>query len=175
VTATDLPSVRIHDTRVDLKKYNMEGELSEEAVLAFVNDWEAGKLKPHLKSEAIPEKNDAPVKVLVGKNFHEIVMDETKDVLVKFYAPWCGHCKKLAPIWDELAEKLQKTNPDIVIAKMDSTANEIEEVSIQGFPTLKYWPKGKKSEPMDYNGGRELKDFMDFLEKNSAGFKKEDL
>ena len=44
--------------------------------------------------------------VVVGKNFDEIVMDETKDVLIEFYAPWCGHCKALAPKYEELGEKV---------------------------------------------------------------------
>ncbi len=44
--------------------------------------------------------------VVVGKNFDEIVNDETKDVLIEFYAPWCGHCKSLAPIYEELGEKV---------------------------------------------------------------------
>ena len=46
------------------------------------------------------------LQVLVGENFDEIVNDENKDVLIEFYAPWCGHCKSLAPKYEELGEKV---------------------------------------------------------------------
>ena len=52
--------------------------------------------------------------------------------LVEFYAPWCGHCKSLAPKYDELAKTLSKEK-DIVIAKMDATANDVPpQFQVQG-------------------------------------------
>lgn len=61
-------------------------------------------------------------------------------------APWCGHCKELAPIWEQLGEKYADTD-DIIIAKMDATVNEAESINIQGFPTLKYFPADGKEVP----------------------------
>jgi protein disulfide-isomerase A1 len=167
VTSKDLPTVRIHDTRTDLKKFNMDAEITEANILDFVNDWETGKLKANLKSEEIPQTQDGDVIVLVGKSFQTIVFDDTKDVLVEFYAPWCGHCKKLTPIYDELAKNL-KHNKNLIIAKMDSTTNETDAVSIQGFPTIKFWPAGKKTAPMDFNDDRTVEGFTQFLVKHST-------
>jgi len=136
-------------------------------IKAFTNGVLDGSIARHLKSEDIPDNSENAVKVVVGKNFNDLVLDPTKNVFVEFYAPWCGHCKSLAPIWDELGEKY-KDHPNIVIAKSDATANEFEDVEVQGFPTLKFFPAGEGAEMQDYNGGRTLDDFVKFLEPEAA-------
>lgn len=75
-------------------------------LVAFTKDMLDGKLEAFIKSEAIPSYNDGPVKVAVGKNFKKVVTDSHRDALIEFYAPWCGHCQKLAPIWEELGDKV---------------------------------------------------------------------
>ena len=167
VKAEDLPTVRIHDTRVDLKKYNLVGDITKENIQKFVKDWEDGKLKPTLKSQEIPEKQDKPVYTIVGKSFEDVVINSDKDVLVKFYAPWCGHCKALAPEYEKVAKELAG-NKNLLIAEIDATENEVEQVHITGFPTIKFWPAGKKDKPIDYNGERKSEDFIKFLKEKAT-------
>lgn len=156
-----------------MKKFTYAGRvesLTLDGVKEFVRDFKSGSLQPFLKSEPVPAENNEPVKVLVGKNFNELVLDNDNDVLVEFYAPWCGHCKKLAPIWDELAADLKDVK-GLTIAKMDATANEVDGVEIRGYPTIKFYPKGQKSAPVDYDGGRELDGFKTWLKEKSEAVK----
>lgn len=80
----------------------------------FLHDFKNGDLEPYIKSEAIPEDNSSPVKVAVAKNFDDIVNNNGVDTLVEFYAPWCGHCKTLAPIYEQVAEKVIITKLKII-------------------------------------------------------------
>jgi len=170
VTKKDLPTLRIIAPEASLAKYVWEGTLADltpEAVAKFYQDFKDGKLVAHRKSEPIPEKNDGPVKILVGKNYEEIVNDKTKDVFVKFYAPWCGHCKTLAPKWEELGEHVKGSN--VVFAKFDATLNEVEGVEIKGYPTLKFYPADDKK-GMTYEDGREIEDIKKWLAKTSKAY-----
>lgn len=82
----DKPLILARDA--DNQKFIMKDEFSVENLQKFATDLLAGSLEPYIKSEAVPEKNDGPVKVAVAKNFKELVTNADKDVLVEFYAPW---------------------------------------------------------------------------------------
>jgi len=161
---TELPAMRLIHLEEEMTKYKPStDEMTAESMKSFVQDLVDGKLKPHLLSEDIPEDWDKnPVKVLVSKNFDSVAFDKTKDVLVEFYAPWCGHCKQLMPIYEELAMKY-KDHESIVIAKIDSTANELEHTKIQSFPTIKLYQKGD-NKVVPYEGPRTLAGFIEFFE-----------
>lgn len=150
----------------DEGKFPMDDEFSVENLKAFVENLLAGKLEPYMKSEPIPD-NTGALKVAVAKNFKELVMNSKQDALIEFYAPWCGHCKALAPKYEELAEKL--ADEDVLIVKMDATANDVPPLfEVRGFPTIYWLPKGNKESPVPYSGGREVDDFISFIAKHST-------
>ncbi|XP_068252831.1 protein disulfide-isomerase A4 isoform X1 [Nyctibius grandis] len=153
------------------KKYAMEPEEFDSDVLRqFVLAFKKGKLKPIVKSQPVPKNNKGPVKVVVGKTFDTIVMDPKNDVLIEFYAPWCGHCKKLEPVYTELGKKY-KNEKNLVIAKMDATANDVtsDRYKVEGFPTIYFAPRDKKNNPIKFEGGdRDLEHLSKFIEEHAT-------
>lgn len=164
VSAASTPALWIiHPANRDLSKFKYDGAFTVEGVNAFITNWKNGTLEKIFKSEEIPEKNDEPVKVVVGKNFDDLVKNSGKFVLLEFYAPWCGHCKSLAPIYEDLA-KQHAGNDKLTIAKIDATLNEIPNLAVQGFPTIKFFIPGQ-AEPIDFSGDRTLEGFNTFLKE----------
>jgi protein disulfide-isomerase A1 len=160
------PTALILDVPKQMGKFRFQGSPTYEELNKFIEDWKQGSLSAFLKSQEIPaESHDNNVRVLVAKNFKEVVFDSKKDVLVEFYAPWCGHCKSLAPEYERLATELKNVKT-LVIAKMDSTENEVDGVDIQGFPTLKFYPANNKK-PLDFEGDRNFDGLLKFIKQNS--------
>jgi len=100
--------------------------------------------------------------------------------LVKFYAPWCGHCMKLEPTWIELAKLFQPKNSqlahsDITISRIDCTTNRetCAEFEVNGYPTILLIKEGAKIEK--YSRGRDLKSFKDYLSKYQSGDKNDEV
>ncbi|KAJ0976830.1 hypothetical protein J5N97_012304 [Dioscorea zingiberensis] len=118
-------------TNTDGQKY-LKANVEPDQIASWLKEYEDGSLTPFKKSEPIPEVNDEPVKVVVANNLDDVVLNSGKNVLLEFYAPWCGHCKKLVPILEEVAVSFQN-DADVVIAKMDATTNDIpNEFEVQG-------------------------------------------
>jgi len=164
-TPSDKPIVTAKNAKG--QKFIAKEEFSVENFGAFLKKLKAGELEPFLKSEPIPDSNDGPVVVAVGKNFDDVVTNNGKDTLIEFYAPWCGHCKKLTPIFDELGQKMK--GEDVSIVKMDATANDVPSLyDVRGFPTLFWLPKDSKDKPVRYEGGRDVNDFIKYIAKHAT-------
>uniref|UniRef100_A0A2N9HVL3 Protein disulfide-isomerase n=1 Tax=Fagus sylvatica TaxID=28930 RepID=A0A2N9HVL3_FAGSY len=152
----------------DAKKFVYDEEVTLDKLKAFGEDFLEDKLKPFFKSDPIPESNDGDVKIVVGNNFDEIVLDESKDVLLEIYAPWCGHCQALEPTYNKLAKHLRSIE-SLVIAKMDGTTNEHPRGKSDGFPTLLFFPAGNKSfDPITVDTDRTVVALYKFLKKNAS-------
>jgi len=144
---------------------------------AHTADAIVAKMLHEVTSEPVPtEQGDN--KKIVAKNFNELVMDNDSDVFIKFYAPWCGHCKAMAPTWEELATEF-KDDSSIVIGDFDATANDIVIPAfadmVKGYPSLVWVPKGDKQNPQKYSGGRSIEDFRSWISENGSSGKKEEL
>lgn len=157
----------------DGKKYVMDenefdGELGEN-LEAFMKKLSAGKIKAYVKSAPLPRDDKGPVRVLVASNIEKVLSDESKDILIEFYAPWCGHCKAFEPKYKELAAKMKKAQPNLIVAKFDATVNDVpKEFAVEGFPTIYFVPSGKKASPIKYEGQRELTDLENFVQLHAV-------
>lgn len=104
--------------------------------------------------------DESDVVVLDNSNFESLVPNSKLPWLVEFYAPWCGWCKKLTPIYAQVATALKgKVN----VGKIDATENQAlrKRFSIGGFPTIKFILDGKV---YDYNKERTVEDFVAYVE-----------
>jgi protein disulfide-isomerase A1 len=161
-----LPGVVIEEP--NKTKYILDSSTShtdKSNVEKFFNDWRAGSLTPFVKSDPVPDNSDNAVKIIVGDTFDEYVTNRKQGIFVKYYAPWCGHCKKLAPTWEELGEAFKNHQSDVLIAKLDATTNDHKE-AVSGFPTLVYYPKNGNK--VNYSGARDLESLTAWISEKAG-------
>ncbi|CAI5515449.1 unnamed protein product [Closterium sp. Naga37s-1] len=142
------------------KPEDYKGGREASDLVEFVNE----KIRTHVKIAA-PVSH---VLALDPSNFDKVVLDTSKHALVEFYAPWCGHCKSLAPTYDKLGAVF-KADKNVVIAKVDADSHRSlgEKYGVSGFPTIKWFPAGNK-DGEDYNEGRDLADFVKFINEKTG-------
>ena len=174
VKEKELPTVRIADSRGEyLKKYKLEGELSESNILKFIDDWENKRLKSYIKSAEIPEDNNEDVLVVVGKTFEKEVINNDNDVMLLFYSPLCYHlyydCKDIIKKYSDVAKILKRFNKKLILGKIDFSENEVESIHISGSPKFKFFPGKKKDKaPIDYEGDNSVDDIIKFIKEHAS-------
>jgi protein disulfide-isomerase A6 len=155
------PTLKWFDGKSD-KPEEYDGGRDLDSLAKWITD-KTG-IRPKVKGK-LPSK----VVVLDDKSFKETIGKE-KDVLIAFTAPWCGHCKSLAPVWESLANDFA-TEPDVVIAKVDAEAENSKKTAeaegVTSYPTIKYFKKGS-TEALPYEGARAEADFVTFINTNAG-------
>ncbi|KAH8612603.1 Thioredoxin Thioredoxin like domain [Trypanosoma vivax] len=146
-----------------LTRESYEEERQAKTMAAFLNKRVAGL------NLVIPYEAKRVVE-LDKTNFDKVALDAAKDALVMFYAPWCGHCKRLHPTFEEVA-KVYQNEKDLVIANLDAADSANSELAtrynVKGFPTLVFLPKGDKSKPVPYESERTLDAFVKFVNERA--------
>ncbi|KAM0260687.1 hypothetical protein ACHAQJ_002603 [Trichoderma viride] len=126
-------------------------------------------VKPKKKTE-----QPSNVALLNNKSFYETIGGD-KNVLVSFTAPWCGHCKNLAPTWEKIASDFAN-DANVVIAKVDAEGDDskavADEQGVKSYPTIKFFPAGSK-EPIAYEGGRQAIDIINYINEKAGTYRTE--
>ena len=107
------------------------------------------------KQKTAEPGNEKDVIELTDDNFDSTVFNDESMWLIAFYAPWCGHCKKLLPEWVTAATQLRG---QVKIAKVDATVHQklAQRYQIQGYPTIKVFAPGKGDKKVEeYQGPRD--------------------
>merc|ERR1719209_2903247 len=119
-----------------------------------------------VKGEEVDISMEEGVLVLGQDNF-QTAIDTNSLVLVEFYAPWCGHCKKLVPEYAKAASILSEKNSAAKLAKVDATEHKelSQQFGVKGYPTLKFFKNGVAQE---YTGGRTADTIVQWIDKKSG-------
>ncbi len=146
-----LPLVEAVEVKDETMMYRHTGPIQENSIKEFIQQWQKGTVPRFFTSEPEPKDNAGPIYKVVGKSFRREVMEGDRDAVVKFYAPWCGFCKMLEPIYAQLAKTLGP-QLNVKFCEIDATKNDIEGQPIEGYPTIKFYPKKNRQAAVLYNG-----------------------
>mmetsp|Transcript_70945 Transcript_70945/g.112124 ORF Transcript_70945/g.112124 Transcript_70945/m.112124 type:complete len:545 (+) Transcript_70945:40-1674(+) len=144
---------------------------SSNADAEFPDEGVEGKVRTFVeryKSKSLEPEKD-PVLEVTSKTFEDEVIKASSDVLVEFYAPWCGHCKALAPEYKQVARHYSKDD-QIKIVKVDATVHSHSSVDVKSFPTLMFYTALDKKKPitLKFEASRDRHSIIELVEKHRS-------
>ena len=153
------------DDKANPVEYN--GDRSLDDMVNFVNI-QTNSPNIQLKVQEISEGNGESINIT--NNFKELVLDSSEDVIVMFYAPWCGWCKKMLPDFDRLAIHFKDYSTKLKVMKIDAATYKVEHenIKIYGFPLVNYFKAGNKQNPVEYKGNRTFDDMVKYINSNKT-------
>ncbi|XP_068607486.1 protein disulfide-isomerase [Brachionichthys hirsutus] len=169
----EAPLIRLVNLTDHVTYHLPSDTLGVETIRQFCLSYLDGTAKPKMQSEPIPEGwDEQPVKELVGMTLEKVAFNPDRTVFVLFYLPYAQESRSLFPLWEGLAEAVKKRE-DVVIARIDSSANDID-MSMQGSsPSLCLFPALHAERAVVYTGKKNLKDLMTFLDEEMEKAKKD--
>ncbi|KUI67027.1 Protein disulfide-isomerase [Cytospora mali] len=166
----DFPAFAIYDgLRKRKYPFAVQGkgeELTAGRIGQFIDDFLGGRLAPAVRSEPVPSSQSGPVTTVVANSFDDVVLDDSKDVLLYYFREDCPYCQGLNPIYQKLAEAY-KAQDKVVVAKMDIMKNDLTE-DVPYIPYVRLYKAGDKASPVLYQGQRTLQDMTKFLKENGG-------
>lgn len=169
----EAPLIRIVNL-TDHVTYHLPSQtLDQETISGFCQDYLDGNAKPKMQSEPVPEGWETePVKELVGSTLERVAFHPNKTVFVLFYLPYSPQSRAVFPLWEELAEAF-KDQEDVVIARIDASANDINMSMHRQYPSFCLFPALYSERVVVYTGKLSVKDLMKFTQKEMEKAKKD--
>eukprot|EP01065_Artemidia_motanka_P034064 TRINITY_DN4121_c0_g1_i1.p1 TRINITY_DN4121_c0_g1~~TRINITY_DN4121_c0_g1_i1.p1 ORF type:complete len:521 (+),score=170.85 TRINITY_DN4121_c0_g1_i1:885-2447(+) len=150
--------------------------MNEDNLIDFVSKFEEGRLSPHMvvgpTASSLTDqafKEGSVVLEVTKRNFKKIVMDSDADVVVLLYAPWCGACKAVMPVFHEMAPVIHgRSRRGLLMVQIDATKPvRHPSYQTQKYPTIMLAKKGEKDAPKQYGGPRDYENMMLWLHSTS--------
>ncbi|XP_065582725.1 protein disulfide-isomerase A5-like isoform X1 [Artemia franciscana] len=141
------------------KPRTYEGDNNKDAIVGFMRNPDQPLAKPKEEEEWSDVESD--VEHLNSENFDQF-LKENPSTLVMFYAPWCGHCKRMKPVYETAALKLKEQKVDGILAAVDVTKSKSlgERFGITGYPSLKYFKDSEFVFDVSFREENKIIDFM---------------